>query len=147
MKATALYVAKREMIDRLDRASKEVGGPLSEVQVSYMRPGAVADRAIYGGSGRSTMGEADAEAMTARETLTVGLYVRTLSVGDDVRTAEAEVEALADAVVTLLHDDPEIAGELSSGQVLATIADVYLHYEQIECILGLSIRLDAWLLP
>lgn len=147
MKATALYAAKREIIDRLNRASKEVGGPLSEVQVSYMRPGQVADRSIYGGSGRSTMGEADAEARVTRETLTMGLYLRTLSVGDDVRAAEQGLEALADAVVTLLWDDPEITGELSFGGVLATVADVYPHYEQLECILGLSLRLDTWLLP
>lgn len=147
MKATALYAAKREVIDRLDRASKEVGGPLDGVQVSYMRPGAVADRAIYGGSGRSTRADADAESVVELEIVTMGLYVRTLSVGDDVRTAEQEIETLADAAVSLLHADPELTGDLSFGRVLATIADVYPHYEQIEAILGLSIRLDGWLLP
>lgn len=147
MKATALYVAKRELIDRIDRASKEVGGVLDGVQVSYMRPGNVADRAIYGGSGRSTRGAADAESRTAEEALTMGLYVRTLGFTDSVRDAEAEVETLADAAVTLLYEDPELSGELSFGEVLATIADVYSHHEQIECILGLSIRLDTVLLP
>lgn len=147
MKATALYVAKREIIDRIERASKEVGGALDGVQVSYMRPGAIGERAIYGGSGRSTIASADAEARLAQETLTVGLYVRMLTVGDDVRGAEQELEALADAAVTLLWDDPEIAGEMSFGGVLATIADVYPHYEQLEVILGLSLRIDTWLSP
>lgn len=145
MKATALYAAKREMIDRIERASKEVGGPLDGVQVSYMRPGNLQDRAIYGGSGRSTRGEADAEAMIARETITMGLYVRVLGVTDSQREIEAEVEALADAAVQLLAADPELAGHLSFGEILATIADVYAHHEQVEAILGLSIRLDAWL--
>ncbi len=147
MNATAIYAAKRELIDRLDRASQQVGGPLDGVQVSYMRPGSIGERAIYGGSGRSAYADADAEAQLVRETVTVGLYVRTLSLGDDVRAAEAEVEALAKAAVTLLADDRELTGELSFAGLLASIADVYPHYEQIECILGMSVRLESWLVP
>lgn len=145
MKATALYVAKRALIDRLARTVEVSSHPLNGWQVDYMRPGNIAERAIYGGSGRSTQVAGDAEAQLRREDLTMGLYVRRLGIVDSAREIEAEVEAAADQVVTLLADDPELAGDLSFAEVLATIADVYAHHEQIEVILGLSIRLDAWL--
>lgn len=145
MKATSLYVAKREVIDRISRATEVTAHPLNGWQVGYMRPGNIAESAIYGGSGRSTQQAGDANGLLRREDLTMGLYVRRLGIIDSARQIESEVEAAADQVVTLLADDPELAGDLSFGEVLATIADVYAHHEQIEVILGLSIRLDAWL--
>lgn len=113
MKSTMAYEAKRALIDEL-RSRSAQGMELEGIQVAYSYPRDRFRAIIYGGGVRFRHTDLAEEVnAVGTEIITVGLYVKVLQPEGSVRSADQEVEQIADAIVKIFTDKPYIAGQMT----------------------------------
>lgn len=144
MKATLAYDAKKALFDEL-KAQSATGMALEGVQVSYSYPGRDAGRVLVYGGGVRFAHEDLAEEMNSvgYETITVGVYVRALRPGETVAQADDEVEAVANSIVKVFSDKPQIAGNMTWIGIASGNADYSETPDGPESVLSLQVSVGA----
>lgn len=148
MKSTMGYAAKRATIDAiaaLATAQTGTGLALDGAQVAYSYPARdVTRKTIYAGGVRSVVSDMAAElGMVSSEVLTIGLYFRVIRPDADVRTAEVDVEAMADTVSTLMAADPDMGGAMTWMGVQSANGDYSLSPDGPEAVLSMQVMVGA----
>jgi hypothetical protein len=144
VKSTQAYAAKRALFDALT-VQAAPGMPLDGVQVAYEYPARdLTRKVIYGGGVRFTHEDLAGEwGEIVNETVTVGVYVRVLRPDADVKTVEADVEALADQLTALFAAQPQLGGTMTWLGIAAGHGDYSRGPDGPEAVLSLQVLVGA----
>lgn len=144
MKSTLAFAAKRAIFAALTVQSAP-GMQLDGTLVSYEYPARDLTRSvIYGGGVRFVHTDAAGEwGLVADEAATIGLYLRVLRPDADVRTCEADVEALADTVCALFAAQPNLGGNMTWLGVASGNGDYSRSDDGPEAVLALQVMVGA----
>lgn len=147
MKSTMAYVAKRAVFDELTTRAKpgmELYAIDPDVQVAYSYPRDRNRVVIYGGGVRFRHNDlAGEDNLVGEEMIVVGIYIRSLQPEGTVRTADTEVEQIADAIIDIFTDKPKLVGQLTWLGVEQGSADYSETPDGPESVMSLQVMVGA----
>lgn len=146
MKSTVSFDAKRALLDELETYTAQ-GMELEGVKIAYSYPRDRFRSVIYGGGIRFRH-EDLAEEVNAvgYENISIGLYIRVLLPNGTVAEADQEVERIADRLVKIFTDKPNVAGNMTWLGVEQGNADYSETPDGPESILSLQVMVGALLI-
>lgn len=140
------YEAKRALFDEM-KARSTTGMELDGIQVAYSYPRDRMRAIIYGGGVRfRNTDEAGEVNHVWSQMISVGMYIRVLQPEGTIRTADDEVEAIADSIVKIFSDKPYLAGDMTWLGVEQGSADYSETPDGPESILSLQVTIGAMLI-